>query len=553
MRPARYVWNDPARSLIVELALSVVERLSLEAMEAFKAVPRRGLEIGGLLLGSVTRSRDGQTRISIEDYADVPSEHRSGPSYQLSAADLETLDRASAERTDAVGMYRTATQSEALSLHEDDSALFERHFSSIPAVFLLIHPASRTAAFCLQTDNGLAVAHEFSFHAPDLAGGPVEAAAEVEPPQTATATTPPVGKSSSARLRLWAIRGAALVLGGLLGAVAWRGLEPQTRVAVPARSAAQAAYTPGHVALNVSRDGRMLRLAWDHNAVAVRQADHALLHIIDGNHQTNLNLSPGELNTGTPSYWADTPDVTFRLEVFGAGGNTDDTVRAVSATPSGTIVPESASTETEPPANQHRWAKVSARNKESEEAESDTASRSVPDSGKPSPLAQPARPVPAPMEAIAMPAPNPAATPPAATIPTHVVLPRVEVSAEPAPPSRWSRVVHHIPLLRRLKKEQQTVVPPEPVHESTPSLSAAERQKLTREVPIDVRVYLTESGAVDFAELVENRAAERHRELADAAVFAARRWNFRPARVGGENVPSEVILHFRFKPAESQP
>lgn len=552
MRRASYVWNDPSRSLTVALTLPVVERLSLEAMEAFKAVPRRGLEIGGLLLGSVERLRDDQTRISIEDCAEVPCEHRSGPSYQLSTADLETLDHARAEHPDAVGMYRTATQSETLSLHEDDSALFERHFSSTEAIFLLIHPATRTAAFCVPTESGLAVSHEFTFHAADLAGGPVEA--EDEPTRAAVATPPPAN-SSAGRPRLWTVRAAALVLGGVLGALCWRWLEPQARVAVPARERAQAAYSPGHVSLNVSRDGRMLRLAWDHSAPAVRQADHALLHITDGNHQTNLNLSPGELSTGTLSYWADTADVTFRLEVFGTAGKTDDTVRAVNAVPSGAVVPAAEPAEPEPRVNQHRWAKASTRSKVSEDEENDAASRSAPDSSKPSPLPQPARPAPAPMEAIAVPAPKPAAIPATATasIPTHVALPRVEVSAEPAPQSRWTKVVHHIPLLRRLKKEQQTVVPPEPVREAKPSLSAAERQKLTTEVPIDVRVYLTESGAVHFAELVENRPAERHRELADAAVFAARRWNFRPARVGGENVPSEVILHFRFKPAESQP
>jgi hypothetical protein len=36
--------------------------------------------------------------------------------------------------------------------------------------------------------------------------------------------------------------------------------------------------------------------------------------------------------------------------------------------------------------------------------------------------------------------------------------------------------------------------------------------------------------------------------LAVAAVYAARRWDFVPARLGEEWVSSEVILHFRFAP-----
>jgi hypothetical protein len=138
----------------------------------------------------------------------------------------------------------------------------------------------------------------------------------------------------------------------------------------------------------------------------------------------------------------------------------------------------------------------------------------------------------------------------AAPAPSRSPDPRIEVSAEPAPPARWSRVVRHIPLVRRLKKQQQVIVPPEPIDRPQPTFSVAEQRDLRTEVPIDVRVYITESGLVDFAELLDTRSATQHRDLASAAVFAARRWNFRPARLGEEEVPSEAILHFRFKPAE---
>jgi hypothetical protein len=38
--------------------------------------------------------------------------------------------------------------------------------------------------------------------------------------------------------------------------------------------------------------------------------------------------------------------------------------------------------------------------------------------------------------------------------------------------------------------------------------------------------------------------------LASAAVYAARKWIFAPAKAGEETVPGEVILHFRFAPVE---
>jgi TonB family protein len=64
-------------------------------------------------------------------------------------------------------------------------------------------------------------------------------------------------------------------------------------------------------------------------------------------------------------------------------------------------------------------------------------------------------------------------------------------------------------------------------------------------MPVDVKVYVSENGRVDFAELV---SSGRNAQLANAAVFAARRWTFTPARLDGENIPGEVILHFRFLP-----
>ena len=547
MRQPIYVWKDEARSLEIDLALPVVQRLGLEAMEAFKAVPRRGLEIGGLLLG-VSQTAAGRRVIRIEDYADVPSEHRSGPSYQLSPADLETLGRIYADHPEAIGMYRTVTHSESLALQEDDRQLFERHFSR-GGLFLLLHPSHRTAAFCLPGPAGLSVAHEFPFQTADLAQA---SAGEDEATAERSAAAIPVWRSSP-WIRVWLVRAAALGLGAILGAVSWRLIEgpPSQRQAGAAAAVAKppARTGPAHVALNVRREGRVLRLEWDRNAPAIRGADRAILQITDGNHQTNLNLTPVELNAGLLSYWADTPDVAFRLKVSGAGGQTDDSLRA-SIEPAGPTPLLQPPPATGPQPTPPRTAKAARRSRQSEESEADTASRAVPATPRPSPFTPPAKPEPepAPVEAISTPAPRPAAAPPAP--PTRSSEPRVEVSAEPVVESRLSRAVHHIPLLRRIKKNKQSAVPPEPISETRPTLSAAERRGLTGEVPIDVRVYVTEAGKVDYAELLDTRPASRHRDLADAAVFAARRWDFRPAHLGDENVPSEVILHFRFKPAE---
>ena len=43
----------PGADLKIQLSLDVIVRLGLGVMEGFKLVPRRGLEVGGLLLGRV--------------------------------------------------------------------------------------------------------------------------------------------------------------------------------------------------------------------------------------------------------------------------------------------------------------------------------------------------------------------------------------------------------------------------------------------------------------------------------------------------------------------
>ena len=105
--------------------------------------------------------------------------------------------------------------------------------------------------------------------------------------------------------------------------------------------------------------------------------------------------------------------------------------------------------------------------------------------------------------------------------------------------------MRRIPLLRRLNKQPQTFEPPRATHEVRPSLSKRERRELTAAVPVDVKVYVAESGKVEYAELL---SGGRYRDLAAEAVYAARRWAFSPARLGEEAVPGEVILHFRFEP-----
>ena len=527
MQATEYVWNEANRA--IHLSLDVVSRLSLEAMEAFKAVPRRGLEIGGLLLGDIQPGS-----IYIRDFEPVESEHRAGPSYKLSETDTRHFEEALSRHPDAVGIYRTQTRDDSLSLQEDDANFFRNHFTVPGRVFMLVHPATREAAFFLPNDTGLDPVHVFPFHPSELQNEPNSA-----PPRVPANL--PIARPASRSVVRWIIPVAAVLCGMGAGALLYGYLHPVQNAPVladgtkPISAADAQAAQPGHVALKVQRDGSSIRLYWDRNSSVIRNAAKAILYISDGEHQSQLNLDPSELNSGLVSYWPESKDVTFRLEVFAAGHSTDDSIRVVGGSP----VPVTATTHrsSAPP-----LAERAAAPPPQPAPATGFASRSEEPAPevRPSPFTPPAA-TPAPEATTS----TSAAAPPPRPIP-HETRPEVSVVAEPVGASRFGSAIGKIPLLRRLRKQRQSFVPPAPAHEFRPVLSAAEKRTLDRPIVMDVRVWVGENGKVQYAELASNSG--RHRDLAAAAVYAARRWDFTPARVGEERVPGEVILHFKFSP-----
>src|SRR5579872_319198 len=473
MAGTEYVWKDSDRGLAIHLPLEVISRLGLDAMEAYKSLPHRGLEVGGLLLGRVYGSA-----IHVRDFHPVECEHRSGPSYRLSEADMQRFQEAIRRHSDTVGLYRTSTRSDIHYLQQDDLNLFRRHFTTPDSVYLLIQPAGSKAEIFLPENEALVPVHEFPFRAGDLVPE-ARAPEKVEPEKVEPSAVAPVAISTAAipvrspqgrrrRLPKWWVATGAVLLGMAVGAASYQLLHsvPQAvRIAPPPAVVAQPA-DPAHVGLNVQRDGPSLRLYWDRQAPAIREATKAVLYINDGSHKSQLNLDPRDLSSGLISYWPDTRDVTFRLETFGTGHSTDDSIRVVGAA----AVPDRV-----PPAveRRHTVAAVPAappppipsvpeKSVQGNAARVDNRPAAPPPEPRPSPFNA------TPKPAIATPAPAAASTPapPAAPIapPVKTTEPQVAMSVEPVGESRFGRAVGHIPLLRRLKKQQQAYVPPAAVH-----------------------------------------------------------------------------------------
>jgi hypothetical protein len=361
----------------------------------------------------------------------------------------------------------------------------------------------------------------------------------------------PEEKFLPTKIRDWAIIAtiSASIFAVTVGAYSY--FHRPTRVAAPVPSTvAPQPYENLH--LRIERAGNTLHLLWDQNAPSVRAATHAVLHITDGPYTTERNLSGALLWAGSFTYQPKTEEETFQLDVYSDAPGGTGVIQVMNPSPQNSVpaakplaapapaIPLQAATPAVTPATpaMHATPPVVPEKKEVLPPVPNSAAPAAEEKGVAAPNARLTQP--ATIEKWRKPAPL--ATPVSYPVPG----PRVEMSAEPVPPSRVSRVVEKIPLVRRLKRPSR-VASPIPVYEARPKVQLSSADRPVAPVAVNVKVRVAESGAVLVAE-VEDYGDPPNWRLAAAALDAARRWTFEPARVEDAAVPSDVILHFRFTP-----
>ncbi len=599
-------WTQGSQKFAIQVHPDVLARLAMEVRVAFKRVPRRGLEVGGILLGR-TDQRDGITTFWMEGFEPIDSEHRSGPSYVLSEPDLVLLREALTKKGAAsIGIFRSQTRSQQLLLEEADNKLFERCFADGDALFLLACPVAAKAAFFVRENGEMKCVYEFglgSLLAPGVApqGPPAPETDEVmQPPpeiqtallavsrpippadleDTASASVPLLDRGRRPRLAIegnrfgraldhglaqtrggWWGRGAgfktgtwlvaALVFSALLGA----GIGMFSHSRPP--SVPPQIVTTKDLHLTVEGNGALLRLHWDQNASGVRNPSHAVLHIQDGEYQMLRNLAPTEFNAGNVAYEPRSRDVSFRVEVFSPTANASGSVQVVNLAaqavpapvrpPEPVVKPSATHPATDLPANKTAAARSETAAPVPVATEKEDIQTSAVNPVK-SPDARDAaaavRRDPSSPADLAQEPKTPVAERAASPIP--VPEPTVRVWTEPVAGSSWGRLVGKVPLVRRLRKPAKTLAPA-PIFQAQPVLTNPVKQSITRPVAVDVRVDVGETGAVESAELIEFSDA-LNVAVANSALAAAVRWTFEPARSEEVAVASKVILHFRFMP-----
>ena len=362
-------WSEASRKFEIYLRPGVMGRLGTDSWVAFKRLPRRGLEIGGVLLGH-TELREDSTTFWIDGFAAVKSEYRSGPSYVLSEADLGCLqDEVKKNGPASIGLFRSQTRSEQLEIHEADAALFARFFDPTEALFLMVGPVPGKVALFLRSNGNLRCVHEFLLVSMSsiLNGGQNLRSEEAEPspaaaPEIRSALTPvvrqldapkrvdKVASSDQAPDRpnappplsshepqpealekksiepvetaphVKASNGSGVkrgrwILAGTLGILLVTAALSVRAYSVR-HSSAPARRALEYIQLGVDRDGSSLRVHWDRTSPALRDATRAVLRVQDGRIQVDRILTASELSTGSVGYEPTNSELTVRLDVY---------------------------------------------------------------------------------------------------------------------------------------------------------------------------------------------------------------------------------------------
>lgn len=350
-----FVWSVEGHAIRITCPVSVLESIREAAWEGLQKVPRRGLEVGGVLFG--TRAGD---EIRIAAWRPIPCEHARGPGFELSAKDEAELRQlleaagsdAGLEGLETVGWFHSHTR-DGVTLTKADLDLYNRFFPAPWQIALVVRPhayePARAGFFFREPSGAIQSASsykEFILEArrrrlpAGFDAGRVGGESAPEPrssrrlglapaPPPARSVPEPVPEAPGAEPARWRGRIGALGLAALAAAGLFLGLPLLDN---PAGSEA--------LALVVRDAGDDLLLEWNRACPLFQKASSAVLVIEDGGRRHELLLAAQELETGSLTYVRQSGDVVFRLTLTLPGREpVTETTRFVGAAPSSAAAP----------------------------------------------------------------------------------------------------------------------------------------------------------------------------------------------------------------------
>jgi hypothetical protein len=338
--PGYFVWEIPGKPVAVHLQLDAVDRLLAEAIRGLSAIPKRGAEVGGILLGTIEEGNPAVVRV--ENFEPVECEYRRGPSYQFAGDEAAAFEEACARRQPsasgpvyAVGYFRSHTR-DGLALAPEDLELLDRHFPAPSHIALLIRPYATkvSTAGLFFRENGAfppVTPLEFPFRRREMTGEEAPprrplterkprmremrpAAGESFAPEPSERHEPAYAIAPAAKPRVgrsWIpLSFISLLVGVVLGF--------QAAMIVGSRTSGGGDPRDVSLALSVAKTDDNLSVKWDRGATAIRTAQRGLLEIEDGGSTKSVDLDTSQLKNGSILYRNSSSTVRFRLVVYPA-------------------------------------------------------------------------------------------------------------------------------------------------------------------------------------------------------------------------------------------
>jgi hypothetical protein len=295
----RYIrWPSGNANYLIELNSDVIHELNSEIAAAEKS----GIEIGGLLLGSLEPSPIPTIRIeSVEVIAPGPED---GPLYLLSPQQQEEFaaasQRATARQTVPVGFFRSHLRSGPLTLSLADKGFLWKQFRSATYLALLVeaheprkahHSVWKSGQVAFQSSLPAFPFDEERPEPPGFVAQPVKPSSETLP---STLLNPPPAPKQQRTISPDLLVLCSVLLFAL-GIVLWP--VWQATFGGP-----WAPLSPDHISLSVQQQGPDLRVTWDQKMPEISRAEGATLTILDGSRRSELQLGKDDLKFGSVMY-----------------------------------------------------------------------------------------------------------------------------------------------------------------------------------------------------------------------------------------------------------
>ncbi len=567
----------------IRVEKSALIQLEMHVQASLRFLNARGLEVGGLVVGSALTWKAAE--VVITGFLPVEIEYRFGPVFRPSESDIAAFSEAAKNVQDdtVIGYFRTHLRDQ-LSLRAEDRRLLAQLFPQVDSCFIGISASAGAPSIAnvyqVQAGADPVLLERFALRenetVPPVVTPPVKAEPLVTPPVvTPPVVTPQVVTSPVSPLKQPPSQPASepAVIKSAPNWISWRGILPGSiavlviagvaytmgrgSATVPTNAPVAPIHKPlpsltsdSRIDLHIVERGTQLEINWNAADPAIVTAARGMLIVTDTsdpgeNNPTastpgDIDLDGAQLRSGHFLYKSANNALSVLLMIYQPDGSFTGDIKDLNHTPPAQLPPPVVSslspTPKPPPAQEVRKHDVQKHEVQKE----------VPKTVAAKPARSWSAPPPAPASQIAR-APAILEPPPVSTVATisALKLPALPVPSPPVVPPPVFAAPH--PNLTYRAPAPTRYLAPRVVHQVVPAVPLGIAPRIHTEVELEVSVTLDMDGKVTGAHIIASQGAAAGL-LAIEALKAAQLCRFLPAQQDGRPVPGNTVLTFRFAP-----